>query len=469
MMNLVILMLFLPLIGCFFAVMAKKNEVNAFNVAFFTLVTNILVILRLFSQIDIKNMAIQFVSTFVWLEAPNIKITFGVDAFSLTVLLGIYIALIIGLVGIDENNRKKKSLMLLTLYFAWNITGFFVAGDVISFYVFFAGMLLPLIMLVGAFGNFKKSLPLYRFFIYYFIGIICLLISTLLLFKFYNGNMLLSEIAFVDMSKNMGLFVWTCACLAFLSRIPVWPFHYWISSISANIKNPLVYIITNIMPLAGLYGFIRFWPLSVPESIEFYLPYVEVFGIVTMLFIALIGYVNKEFLYNLFAYSTVYYLLFLLAIILPTNIMIMNIAYSLFIFLIVVASLTVLNFQMEEQCTENKCEYRGILAYMPKLSMIIMFFILSAIGLPISSLFWNNFVLISLIFKQNFAIGVGVMMAISLVAVMMLNELYVMRDLHGHLEKKIEVEDISRNKLIFLVGIMVIMFLSFFNPLWFIF
>jgi NADH:ubiquinone oxidoreductase subunit 4 (subunit M) len=100
--------------------------------------------------------------------------------------------------------------------------------------------------------------------------------------------------------------------------------------------------------------------------------------------------------------------------------------------LIVNATLAVLELWSENARQESGCDYRGILAYMPKLTWIFTFFVLVAVGLPISSMFWNNFVVISALFRENFAIGIGVMMAITLIATSLAYELFMMRNLpHG--------------------------------------
>ena len=100
---------------------------------------------------------------------------------------------------------------------------------------------------------------------------------------------------------------------------------------------------------------------------------------------------------------------------------------------------------------------------------MMSFFVLTAVGLPISSLFWNNFVLISEIFQENFIVGLWVMAALTLVALSLLHELYMMRDLRQHDEKAENLKDLSLKQQIFLTGVVIVLFLSFFNPLWFVF
>ncbi len=462
------IMILLPLIGCLFALTSAKNTLNAFNVTVFTLVSNILVMLKLFSLIDISNPSLQLRQSYEWISEFNLRTTYGVDAFSLILLLGIYISVIIALIGLKTEDKNNKSLMLLTLYYVWNITGFFSAGDIVSFYGFFAGMLLPLFMLVGLFG-YSQRISLYRFFMYNFVGIITLLPAIIILYKFFNGNVLLSEITFVHMNKRIGMLVWFAVCLSFISRIPVWPFHHWISSVISGLKNPLVYTIANLMPLVGIYGFVRFWPLSVPETVEILVPIIETFAIITMIFIALIAFATQQFFYKIFSYTTIYYMLFLLAVILPTDILKMNIAYSCFIFLIVTSSLVVLDTELKTKSEEQNCDYATILQNTPKLAKTLCFFSLIAMGLPISSLFWSNFVLVSAIFRQNFIVGVLVMFAIAMVAVVLMNELLSMFSKKSEIQQKFKIEDISTAKLLFLVSIILLLLLSFFNPLWFVF
>ncbi|MBR1600456.1 MAG: hypothetical protein IJ677_02635, partial [Alphaproteobacteria bacterium] len=250
--------------------------------------------------------------------------------------------------------------------------------------------------------------------------------------------------------------------------IPIWPFHYWISSINSGLSSSLVYVMTNLLPLTGVYGFLRFWQITIPKGILPFVPVVEIFGIMTMLFIALIGLSHKDFLQKLFSYNTVYYILFLLTTIMLPEVYITNIAYSLITFLIVNASLTVLDLWAENVCEEGNCDYRGILAYMPRLSAIFAFFVLIAVGLPLSAMFWNNFVLISAFFRISFTFGVLMMTAISIANMALLYELFIMRD-SANKNPAIEIEDISKRKVAFLVTVIIFLFVSFFNPLWFAF
>ena len=464
------LLFVLPLFGCLFVLFAKKNDSNSFHVTLFTLLSNLAVIVRLLTQINRDNNDLQiFHFAYSWLESKGIELVMEANLFSLLVLLGVYVAFIIGITGLTEQQRKNKSQMLLGLYFVWNITGLLCSNDMISFYIFFAGMIIPLFLLVGLYGNIKKNSTLYLFFVFNFSGVLCLLTAMLFVYKYQHGNTELQNIALIKMPASAAVVVWGCVCAAFISRIPIWPFHYWISSVNSGLRSSLVCVMTNMLPLTGLYGFLRFWQVTIPKGILPFVPVVEVFGIMTMLFIALIGLAHKDFLQKLFAYTTVYYLLFLLATIMLPEVYIMNIAYSLVTFLIVNASLTVLGLKAETACEDSDCDYRGILVYMPKLSKLFSFFVLVAVGLPLSAMFWNNFVLISAFFRLSFILGTLMMTAITMICMALLYELFIMRNLT---EKRIvggQIEDISDKQIVFFAAVVVFLFVSFFNPLWFAF
>lgn len=462
------LLLILPLLGCLFVLFAKKNGNNAFHVTIFTLLANLFLIVRLLMQVSSPDSGKQvFRFVYSWLEEKGIEFVFEANLFSLVVLFGIYVAFIIGTVGLTPVQRKNKSQMLLGLYFVWNITGLLCSNDMISFYIFFAGMIIPLFLLVGGFGNIKKNSTLYLFFVFNFVGVLCLLTALLFIYKYQNGNVVLQDIAMIKMPKGVALVVWCSVCVAFISRVPIWPFHYWISSINSGLRSSLIYIITNMLPLTGLYGFLRFWQVTIPKGILPFVPIVEVFGIMTMLFIALIGLAHKDFLQKLFSYTIIYYLLFLLTTIMLPEDYIINIAYSLVTFLVVNSSLTVLDLGAENISNENSWDYRGILAHMPRLALIFTFFVSVAVGLPLSAMFWNNFVLISAFFRISFTLSILMMTAICMISISIVHELFIMKDASKTVTIN-EIKDISDKKLAFFVMIILFLFLSFFNPLWFV-
>ena len=146
--SLLSLIIAIPFLGMLFALAAKDADDgstrNVYNVSLFAVIANIVMIWRIFMLIDVFKPGFQLTETFNWLETPAINIMFGVDIFSLLMILSVHIAFIIGFIGVRNNIRQQKSLMVFALLFLSMITGFFVAADIFSFYIFFEAMLLPL-------------------------------------------------------------------------------------------------------------------------------------------------------------------------------------------------------------------------------------------------------------------------------------------------------------------------------------
>lgn len=471
---LLILPVLIPLIGAVFVLSAKYdiNYVpdNVYNTAGWSLIFNVGVILYLFSQCDIQDASEQLterISKFLYLDVP---IYLGADIFSLLLMLSMNIAFLIAVLCAERKTERAKAMLFSALLFVGLTNGYFIAADIISFYIFFAASAVPLMVLVSTYGSRRKKVLLIRFSLYNLTGAFLLLVSLLVMYNQYNENILLNDVGKLNLKGVKGSFVWTGVFLAFISRLPIWPFHYWISAISSSVKNSLVFIVGNFIPLIGIYGFIRFWPDAVPVEISVYAPYGEVICVFTMLFISLVSLSHKDMRYKLFAYTTVCYLLYLTAIFFPTDILKQNIGYALFSYIIIVTVLSFLIGHIEYQKKElGIYGDKGILCYMPRASKCISLFVLAAIGLPVSSLFWNNFIIISEIFNYNLLLGITIILSLIIVSVSLLEELYRLKDNNnGTVSSCFIGTDLPDKQLVIYMVCLVILFLSFFKPLWFV-
>ena len=458
----------LPFLGMLFVLTAKDDKDfpgrNAFNVCIFSILANIVLVWRIFMIINEKSSKLQLIEKFNWLSTPNINIVLAVDTFSLLLILATHIAIFIGLFGIRTN--KQKSLMVFTLLFLSASTGFFVAADIFSFYIFFEAMLIPLFMIIGMFGEIKKQNAIFRFFLYNFIGALILFSATMLIYHTY-GSITLEQLRNLSWRENADSYIWGAICLSFLSRIPIWPFHYWISSISSGIKNPLAFIITSLLPLSSIYGFIRFLPPHFASSINLYITWMNIIGSITMVFIALIGLINKDSQYKIFSYITVYYIMYLLGIFTNDKLIVYNIGYSLFSFIIVISALEVMSGYIWHKELENSSTSKGFLCRASRLSLVYSFMVIAAVGLPISAIFTNNFFILSKLLGTNLEIGLILIFSLFIAGTSLFLELFRLKDddKSCRLSKS---DDISFNMFYFMLFIMFLLLMSFVRPLWFV-
>ena len=304
---------------------------------------------------------------------------------------------------------------------------------------------------------------------YNFIGSVLLLLPVVMLYAYENGNIPLYRISEINIDSQHGILIWSGIFLAFMFRIPVWPFHYWISSVNTGLRNSLTFICASILPISGLFGFMRFWPAEIPEQISSLAPVFEFFCILTMLYLAFVGYSSLKLRDKLFSYIFIYYLLYLLGIFTPTAILQRNLAYSLFAFLLMFAALSMLVFHIEEQGEKTSGSPEGVLCFQPKASFAYGALLLAAIGFPVSALFWNNFIIVSQILTANVYIGTVAVFTLLLAAVFMLQNLYALKDKSCLDAVDVKVSDIDNIQFFAAVVVLAILLLSFIKPLWFVF
>ncbi|MBE6452854.1 MAG: hypothetical protein E7012_05140 [Alphaproteobacteria bacterium] len=464
------LIVILPFLGMLFVFTAKDDDLskgrNSFNVCVFTILANITLIWRVFMVINERSHKLQLKEHFDWLTIPDINIVFGVDTFSLLLILTIHLGVLIGLMGVWRNTFKQKSLMVFTLLFLSMSTGFFVSADIFSFYIFFEAMLLPVFLIIGMFGEVKKQDLIYRYFLYNFIGALLLFSAIMLIYHKY-GNTLLADVGRLTLKGNLRNYIWVAIFLSFISRIPIWPFHYWISSINVSIRNPLAFIITALMPLTAIYGFIRFLPTSFSSDIDIYLIWMNIIGVITMLFIALIGFINRDAQYKIFSYLTVYYITYLLGVFSNQSIIRYNIGYSLFGFIVIISALEVLSSYIYHKEIEHGSSSQGFLCRARRLSLSYSFMVIAAIGLPFSAVFVNNYLILSNLLGTNIYIGMLLIFSVFISGIGLLQELFRLKQ-DDPVCRLSKTDDISLPMFILMIFVIFMLIMSFIRPLWFV-
>ncbi|MBO5039083.1 MAG: hypothetical protein J6C85_06500 [Alphaproteobacteria bacterium] len=469
---LLLLLILIPFIGALFVITAKNDRYyavdNVYRVSIWTILAELAFQLYVFSFFDIEKNGIQLIEKYRWLNAPEIDILLGADIFSMILALSINLSFLIAVICISRTAARAKTLLASELMFISLLHGYFFAADLFSFYIFFAALSMPLIILVSTSGNQNKKNIFKRFSIYNLIGATVLFLALMMIYGIKGGNIPLNTISHINLQGNIQYIVWLSIFFAFISRLPVWPFHYWMASINATLKNPLVFLASNLVPLSGLYGFMRFWPNTVPATIGRYAPLFEAACIITMLFISLISLSHKEIRYKLFAYTTVYCLLYLIGVFLPTSALKQNIGYSLFAYTIIITVISLLLSHIEEMKKQLNLG-QGILCYMPKASKCLSLFVLAAIGLPVTPLFWNNFIIVSEIFNYSLLVGILVMLSMFIVALALLEELYRLKDKNYAACANTKNIDLSETHFMICMISLAVLFFSFIKPLWFVF
>lgn len=464
------LIVIIPFLGMLFVLTAKddsgNNRHNSSNVAIFTILANIVMIWQIFAFVKQSSNSLQLVEKISWLKLPEINFVLAVDNMSLLLILAVHIIILSGIVFVRMEDIKQKAMMAFSLLFLSMTTGLFISNDIFSFFIFFEGMLLPLYMSVGMHGALKKQSLLSGFFIYNFIGCIIFLFGILWLYKNY-GAFTLDEFSRLSYKKSYIVAIWASFMAAFMFRIPIWPFHYFIASINTKIRNPLVFIEVSLLPLSGLYGLYRFWPNYIPLDISQHFVWINVIGVLTMLFISLIGFSNSDSQYRIFAYSTIYYIMYLLGIFSQNKSIFANLNYALFGFLLVLGGLEVVTAYIRRQEQLYSSTSQGFLCRAHRLSLIYSFLVFSAVGFPVSSMFTNNFLILSQLLSVNIHMGAILVLSWMLVSISLIMEMLRLKtDAKECLFGK--SEDLPKGYFIFMLFIVFMLLMSFIHPLWFV-
>jgi len=470
--SLMFLIIFIPLIGSIFVLSTKDNMRETFKnteqVALLTVFVDILLLLTLFSATDIASHNIQHKLELSWGFFSTFKFSFGIDVQSLMFLLGIQISAFVGILGIRKNKQTPKSVLFYTLLYLFCLNGYFTAQDVLSLYIFYTSSLFPLYMLIGLTLDMRQHKMLLRLALHHFLGSILFFASVILIIDSNEQNILINALDTLKLSKNEAIWIWASLFSAFILRMPVWPFHHAITSVSVSLKNPLAFIALHIMPISGIYGVMRCWPLNIPIEIEMFSPILQMLCLLTMIFTSAGGYIYSNTPQKLYNYVLVYDLSYLLAVFLPTDIIATNITYSVFSFLLISSSLIVLQAHILEQSVRSNTSIKGILRFMPKASVSYFLFTMAAIGLPVSAFFWNNFMIVSEIFNFNLYSGTLVMLAMMLAGIALLQSLYTLKNETTSIDPDIKIKDIDAYTFCISLMLICALLLSLLKPFWFV-
>lgn len=464
------LIVIIPFLGMLFVLTSKENNssehYNSSNVAIFTIISNIIMIWQIFAFVKENNTGMQLVEKIKWLSYPDISLVFAVDNMSLLLILAAHLIMLCGIVFVRNEYTKQKSMMTFALLLLSMISGLFISNDIFSFFIFYEGMLFPVFMLVGMHGELKKSSSLNGFFIYNFIGCLLLLVCVLWLYHL-GGSMTFEEVRHLSYKRSSVPLIWSGLAAAFLFRIPIWPFHYFIASVNTKIRNPLVFIAVSLFPLSGLYGLYRFWPQYIPIEISQHFVWVNVIGALTVLFISLIGFSNPDSKYRIFTYSTVYYNLYLLGIFSQNKAVFENLSYALFGFLLVLGGLAAVSAYIHRQEEIFGSTSQGFLCRSRRLSLVYSFLVFSAVGFPVSSMFTNNFLILSHLLSYNIHLGSILAFSWGMASMALIVEMLRLKTeskecLFG------KNEDLPTGHFVFMLLIIFMLMMSFLRPLWFV-
>ncbi|NBX03273.1 MAG: NADH-quinone oxidoreductase subunit M [Alphaproteobacteria bacterium] len=405
---LTILML-LPLIGAvmiaFFARGDNEKSANeARYIALFTTLITFAASLLLWAGFKPDTADYQFVEKFAWFEGLKIDYHLGIDGISLfMVLLTTLLMPICILCSWTSVQKRVRAYMVNFLILETFVIGVFCALDAVLFYTFFEGMLIPMYLIIGIWGGNRRIYAAYKFFLYTFIGSVLFLVAILYLYSHFgttNIPELMTQARTLPLATQQWL--WLAMFASFAVKVPMWPVHTWLPDAHVQAPTAGSVILAGILLKMGAYGFLRFSLPMLPEASHYFAPLMYTLSIVAVIYTSLVALVQQD-MKKLIAYSSVAHMGFVTIGIFAFNVqgiegaLIQMISHGL----VSGALFLCVGVLYDRLHTREINRYGGVVNVMPRYALIFMFFTMASVGLPSTSGFVGEFLVLLGAFKAS--------------------------------------------------------------------
>ena len=459
-------LILIPTIGSIFLLFIKSTEKNNSikYVALFTSLINFFLSLYLWKLFDNNISDFQFVETRIWIKNfINYKV--GVDGISM--LFIILATFITPLCIISVNNHVKirlKEFLIAILLMETLMIGVFCSLDLIIFYLFFEGGLIPMFLIIGIWGGNRRVYSAFKFFLFTLVGSVLMLIAIIYIY-WLSGTTDVEQLYNLGIDSKYQNYLWLAFFSSFAVKTPMWPVHTWLPD--AHVEAPTagsVLLAAVLLKMAG-YGFIRFSVGLFPVASTDFIPLIFTLSLIAIIYTSLVALMQDD-MKKLIAYSSVAHMGFVtLGIFTFTHQGLEGSIFQMISHGLVSAALFMsVGVVYDRMKTREIKNFRGLVNIMPKYAIMFMIFTLGALGLPGTSGFIGEFLILMGTFKKSFLAATIASVGVILGAAYML-WLYK-RIIFGELLSTIKKEimpDLKRDEIFILSTLAIlIIFLGFY-------
>ncbi|MGQ0664293.1 MAG: NADH-quinone oxidoreductase subunit M [Pseudomonadota bacterium] len=400
------LVTFLPLAGAAFILLVRGDPDtvarNARAVALWTSLITFALSTLLWINFDTATPDFQFVETRAWLPALGVTYKMGVDGISmLFVLLSTFLTVLCVLASWEAIETRVKEYMVAFLVQETLMVGMFSALDLVLFYVFFEGVLIPMFLIIGIWGGPRRVYSAFKFLLYTLTGSVLMLLAILAIY-FEAETTDIPTLLVHDFPAAMQTWLWLAFFASFAVKVPMWPVHTWLPDAHTEAPTAGSVILAGVLLKMGAYGFLRFSLPMLPEASHYFTPFVYVLSIVAIIYTSLVALAQED-MKKLIAYSSVAHMGFVTLGIFTG--IVQGIQGALFQMLshgVVSAALfLVVGVVYDRMHSRDIADYGGLVHRMPLYAAAYMVFTLAAIGLPGTSGFVGEFLVLVAAFQSN--------------------------------------------------------------------
>jgi NADH-quinone oxidoreductase subunit M len=299
------LLIWLPIAGGALVSLAGGTDAN--RARWLALAVSILVFvisIPLFTGYDASIWKMQFEETHAWIGAINANYHLGADGISIAlILLTTFTTVLVILGAWDSVHDKVNQYLAAFLVLEGLMIGVFCALDALLFYVFFEGMLIPMFIIIGIWGGPRRVYATLKFFLYTFFGSIFMLVGLIWLY-FHAHSWELSKLAELKIGANAQAWLFFAFLMGFAIKVPMWPVHTWLPDAHVEAPTGGSVILAAIMLKIGGYGFLRFSLPIVPDACHEYAWFIIALSLIAVIYVGFVALVQDD-MKKLIAYSSV--------------------------------------------------------------------------------------------------------------------------------------------------------------------
>jgi len=458
---------FLPLVGAVFILLLRGDDEaakrNARWVALWTTAITFIVSIFLITGFDRGNPGFQFVEDHPWLGG-SIRYKLGVDGISLPFVILTTFLMPITIVASWHVEKRVKEYMVLFLLLETLMVGTFSALDIVLFYVFFEGGLIPMFLIIGVWGGARRVYASFKFFLYTLAGSVLMLLAIMAMY-YQAGTTDIVKLLTHGFPREMQTWLWLAFFASFAVKLPMWPVHTWLPDAHVEAPTAGSVILAAVLLKMGGYGFLRFSLPMFPHASEFFAPMMLFLSVVAIIYTSLVALMQED-IKKLIAYSSVAHMGFVtLGIFTFSNEGVQAGVFQMISHGVVSGALFLcVGVVYDRMHTREIAAYGGLVNRMPVYAAVFMLFTMANCGLPGTSGFVGELLALMAVFKANTWAAVFATTGVILSAAYAL-WLY-RRVVFGALEKDSmkSITDLDRREIAILAPLVILTILFGFYP-----
>ncbi len=396
---------FLPLVGALFIAGLSREAVQ--NIRFAALWTSLItfaVSLLIWINFDSSSSGFQFVEEAAWLGP--IKYKMGVDGISmLFVILTTFLIPLCILASWESVEKRVKEYMIAFLILESLMIGVFCALDLVLFYLFFEGGLIPMFLIIGVWGGKRRVYASFKFFLYTFLGSVLMLLAMMAMY-WHAGTTDIPTLLTTKFPADMQWWLWLAFFASFAVKMPMWPVHTWLPDAHVEAPTAGSVILAGIMLKMGGYGFLRFSLPMFPIASAELAPFVFTLSVIAIIYTSLVALAQED-IKKLIAYSSVAHMGFVtMGIFTFTQQGIDGAIFQMLSHGLISSALFLcVGVIYDRMHTREIAAYGGLVARMPLYAFCFMVFTMGNVGLPGTSGFVGEFLTLLAAFKVDTSVA----------------------------------------------------------------